>query len=171
MKVPTIKTIQNFDEILTVFGNKDEFVKRLNEFKIVEDAINEKLERYEHIKDMNSKEANANNLFNQSKVKLAEAEAILADARKDAVRIVAEANSKADGINAETTVKKNEANALMTRLNQQRTDQKSKEDDLNRKQKEADALLKEAKRKSEEAESLRDSLYEAQKNMVEALKG
>lgn len=101
MKIPSVSTIQKFDEIIEIFGNPQKFAAKLAEIKALEDFVNGKLKQWEGLEDIDTLKSQAK-AKSQEAVELRTAgERILFDARSEADRIVSDAKNEAESIVSE----------------------------------------------------------------------
>ena len=75
-KMPLIETINNLDGILDLLTDPKKIALKLQELKKMEDWINEKLEAYGEIKDIESEKSRAHDSLEQAVVTKKEAESL-----------------------------------------------------------------------------------------------
>ncbi len=171
MKLPEVHYIANLEELIKVFGDPKAFAKWLEGIKATEDSINEKLKLYGKVKKIEARESSSLAALGEAKVRLAEAEAMKADAKKEATEIVAEANSKSGGLMAEVLVKQNAADKAHTESLAEKKALDEREEDVGKREANADALLVKTQAEWGEANALKEKLQLAEKQVEAALKG
>ena len=87
MKMPLVETITNLDGILELLTDPSAMVAKLAELKRMEDWINEKLEEYGEIKDLESEKSRVHKFLEQA-----------TDVKKEAERLKEIATSEASDI-------------------------------------------------------------------------
>ncbi len=88
MKMPIVETIANFDAVLELLTDPDAMASKLGELKKLQDWINEKLEAYGEIKDIESEKSRASANITKSMEMIKDAEGMKTVAESEAADIL-----------------------------------------------------------------------------------
>ena len=98
MKMPIVETIANFDAVLELLTDPDAMASKLGELKKLQDYINERLEEYGEIKDLESEKSRVHKFLEQATDVKKEAEKLKEIATSEAGDILRVAEEHAGNI-------------------------------------------------------------------------